>query len=244
MSESPSVGATATRWRASPRRSEVQTWSGVADAAWTAMSAKSLAPGRRAWSPWPSGVQPTGMTVARPVAGSSRNSSGTDPWARARPGTSSTSSGAEALTREYFGGYFDRQPSGLQETIGDRATFIDSQVTRQLAAVEPPWFVDLLRSDAGIGWDMATMPVLGVFGGKDVQVVAEQNAPLMEAQLADSHPASRVVTLPAANHLFQAAGTGSVAEYGSLAPVFTPDLLPLVTGWVAGRVDLSASGAP
>ena len=63
------------------------------------------------------------------------------------------------------------------------------------------------------------MPVLGVFGGKDVQVVAEQNAPLMEAQLADGHPASRVVTLPDANHLFQAAGTGSVAEYGTLEPV-------------------------
>jgi len=84
------------------------------------------------------------------------------------------------------------------------------------------------------------MPVLGVFGGKDVQVVADQNAPLMEAQLANGHPASRVVTLADANHLFQAAGTGSVAEYGVLEPVFTPDFLPLVTAWVAEQAGLPA----
>jgi len=148
---------------------------------------------------------------------------------------------AEALTREYFDGFFDRQTPELQATIGDRTAFIDSQVTRQLAAIEPPWFADLLRSDAGIGWALATMPVLGVFGGKDVQVVAEQNVPLMEVQLAAGHPASRVVTIPDANHLFQAATTGSVAEYGTLEPVFTPDFLPLVTAWVT---DVTAHRAP
>ena len=62
----------------------------------------------------------------------------------------------------------------------------------------------------------------------------------MEAQLADGHSASRVVTLPDANHLFQAAVTGGLAEYGTLDQVFTPDFLPLVVGWVAEQAALTA----
>ena len=64
----------------------------------------------------------------------------------------------------------------------------------------------------------------------------------MEAQLADGHPASRVVTLPDANHLFQAAETGGLAESGTLPAEFTPEFLPLVTGWVAEVAGLEGPG--
>jgi uncharacterized protein len=146
---------------------------------------------------------------------------------------------AEAATREYFGGVWDRQPPDAQSALGDRGAFIDGQVAIQIAGVQAPSFIDILRSDAGVGWEAATFPVLGVFGGRDVQVLATQNAPLMEAQLAGSDPASRVVTLPDANHLLQAALTGGVAEYGTLDQAFTPAFLPLVTGWVAEQAGLA-----
>lgn len=158
-----------------------------------------------------------------------------------------TLAGDEAAARlaveTYFGDLWDRQPPDAQAALGERGAFVADQVDRQLAAVGGPWFTELLRSDAGIGWGMARIPVLGVFGGKDVQVLADQNAPLMEVQLAGSDPSSRVVTLPDANHLFQAAVTGGLAEYGTLASTFTPDLLPLVTAWVAEQVGLPAPEA-
>lgn len=149
----------------------------------------------------------------------------------------------EAAVRAYHGGLYDRQPEEVRRAMGDRETFIDQQARVQLEAVGAGWFVDLLRSDPGDGWRAARMPVLAVFGGKDVQVLADQNAPTMEDALAASHPASWVVVLPDANHLFQAAGTGGLAEYGQLPPAFTPDFLPLVTGWVAEQVGLAGPGA-
>ena len=150
---------------------------------------------------------------------------------------------ATAMARDYFGGYYDRQTPELQAAMGDRTAFIDAQVASQVGTLDSPWFLDLLRSDAGIGWAKATMPVLGVFGGKDIQVVATQNAPLMQAAITSSDPASEVVTLPDANHLFQQAVTGGLAEYGTLPQTFTPDFLPLVVGWVAEQVGLPAPGA-
>jgi dienelactone hydrolase len=150
---------------------------------------------------------------------------------------------ARTSVSEYFGGYWDRQTPDLQAALGERAAFVAQQADRQLATVTNSWFLDLLRSDAGRGWDLATMPVLGIFGAKDVQVVATQNAPLLEAQLAGGAPASQVVTLPDANHLFQAAVTGALAEYGTLDQAFTPDLLPLVVGWIRQQVGLPAPAA-
>lgn len=151
--------------------------------------------------------------------------------------------GATAVASEYSGEYWDRQTDELKAALGERDVFVAQQVERQVGTVSSPWFTDLLRSDAGTGWAKAGMPVLGVFGGKDSQVVAMQNAPLMEAALGDRNPASRVVTLPDANHLFQAAEAGTIAEYGTLEQTFTPDFLPLVVGWVAEQAGLPAPGA-
>lgn len=150
--------------------------------------------------------------------------------------------GARAVAERYYREFWDRQPEDVRSALGDRATFVETQSELQVEGTSAPWFTDLLRSDAGVGWAKAAMPVLGIFAGKDVQVLASQNAPLMESALAGGHPASRVVTLPDANHLFQAAETGALAEYGTLEQSFTPDLLPLLVGWVAEQVGLPAPG--
>jgi pimeloyl-ACP methyl ester carboxylesterase len=146
---------------------------------------------------------------------------------------------ARAASTDFFGGYWDRQPKDTQAALGDRAAFIDRQVAEAMAQATAPEFLDILRSDPTAGWRAARIPVLGVFGGKDVQVPADLDAPAMTADLAGD-PASRVVTLPDANHLFQSAETGSPNEYGSLEQSFTPDFLPLVVGWVTEQTGLPA----
>jgi hypothetical protein len=78
--------------------------------------------------------------------------------------------------------------------------------------------------------------VLGIYGGKDTQVPAQQNAPALSGELGTQARAlSTVVVLPDANHLFQAATTGSPNEYPTLAQTFTPDFLPTLVDWVKAR---------
>jgi uncharacterized protein len=146
---------------------------------------------------------------------------------------------ARAAATDFFGGYWDRQPADTQAALGDRASFIERQATQAIAGATAPEFLDILRSDPAPGWQAARIPVLGLFGGKDTQVPADLNAPLMTRDLSGS-PTSQVLTLPDANHLFQSAKTGSPTEYGMLDQAFTPDFLPLVTGWVASVTGLPA----
>jgi hypothetical protein len=73
-------------------------------------------------------------------------------------------------------------------------------------------------------------PVLAVFGGKDTQVSAALNAPLMEAELL--HPASRVVVLDGLNHLFQPATTGGMSEYARIETTLDPSVLEAVTAFL------------
>lgn len=116
--------------------------------------------------------------------------------------------------------------------MGDREAWIDRQVAAQLPSLQSPWFVSLLRADPSVDWARVAVPVLGVFGGKDVQVIAEPEAAALRAALDDRDERSRVEVIPDANHLFQHAETGGLAEYATLEQTFTPELLPMLTDWV------------
>jgi hypothetical protein len=48
-----------------------------------------------------------------------------------------------------------------------------------------------------------------------------------------------IVTVPMANHLFQAATTGAPSEYGTLEAEFHPDVLPTITDWLLAHVDVA-----
>ncbi len=77
-------------------------------------------------------------------------------------------------------------------------------------------------------------PVLAVFGGKDLQVSAEINAPIIEKAL--SHKASQVVTFPELNHLFQPAKTGSPEEYVWIETTFDESALKVIADWLKGVI--------
>ena len=78
-----------------------------------------------------------------------------------------------------------------------------------------------------------------IFGGLAVQVPSTSNEPALAAALeAGGNDLSQIVVLADANHLFQSAVTGAVSEYGTLAPEFTPELLPLLVDWVADQTSV------
>ncbi|MEU8898691.1 alpha/beta fold hydrolase [Nocardia sp. NPDC048505] len=75
------------------------------------------------------------------------------------------------------------------------------------------------------------IPVLAVFGSKDVQVDAAANAPLMRSFLA-AGPAATVHTVEGANHLLQQATTGMPDEYATIPTTIDPAVLDYVKSWL------------
>ena len=127
-----------------------------------------------------------------------------------------------------------------REALGDPEEYartIAAQAAQQYSAA---WFESFLNYDPAPDWAQTTIPVLAIFGGKDVQVDAEQNAPPLEAALAEAgNNDYEIVVLPDANHLFQQAETGGLSEYGTLPAEFTPDLLPTIIDWLHAHVTLA-----
>lgn len=73
-------------------------------------------------------------------------------------------------------------------------------------------------------------PVLALFGSKDLQVSASANAPIMKRVL--SHEASKTITFPGRNHLFQPAKTGSLDEYAWIETTFDQGAMETITNWL------------
>jgi len=124
-----------------------------------------------------------------------------------------------------------------QAAIGDAAAYAEQQTAAFIAGYGQEWFASLLEYDPAPDFAQVSVPMLAVFGGKDVQVPVSQNVPPLEAIIAENADADiTLVTLPNANHLFQEAVTGNTDEYVTLEQNFTPDFLPTLIEWLSARV--------
>ncbi|MDQ2651670.1 MAG: alpha/beta fold hydrolase [Chloroflexota bacterium] len=129
-------------------------------------------------------------------------------------------------------------PQEQQDAIGDLESYARTLAAQQASQLQAPSVRALLEYDPAPDWARTTVPVLAIFGGKDKQVDATQNAaPLLEALTHRGNKDVTVVVLPDANHLFQAAGSGALSEYATLPPEFTPDLLPIIIDWITRHTD-------
>ncbi|MGJ5818527.1 alpha/beta hydrolase family protein [Paludibaculum fermentans] len=82
-------------------------------------------------------------------------------------------------------------------------------------------------------------PVLVLNGEKDLQVIADQNVPPIEAALKKGgNKDFRIVRLPGLNHLFQTAQTGLVQEYGQIDETLAPVFLETITTWIRRHTGL------
>ncbi|MBZ0287327.1 MAG: alpha/beta fold hydrolase, partial [Anaerolineae bacterium] len=148
----------------------------------------------------------------------------------------------KTLTHDYTLKQVAAMPEEEREAIGDAEAYAEQIVSQAVSGYFNDWFRSFLAYDPAVDWAKTTIPVLGVFGGKDVQVDAEQNAPPMEAALAAAGNTDyEIVTLPTANHLFQDAITGGTSEYGTLPGEFIADFLPTIGDWILDHVTLAES---
>src|SRR5690606_32780798 len=90
------------------------------------------------------------------------------------------------------------------------ARTVAQQTAQQFAS---DWFQSFLTYGPAEDWAQTTVPVLAIFGGNDLQVDAEQNAPAIEAALTEGgNEDFEIVILPDANHLLQSSETGALTE--------------------------------
>jgi uncharacterized protein len=108
----------------------------------------------------------------------------------------------------------------------DQSALLDAKI-RQLLS---PWFRFFLTYNPQPDLKKITVPVLAIYGEKDLQVPPEQNAAPMTAAL--QHPAQEVKVLPHLNHLLQHATTGSPAEYAKIEETLAPEALETISTWL------------
>ncbi len=110
----------------------------------------------------------------------------------------------------------------------------EAALLQQAHQVANPWFRAFLTLDPRLALKQVKVPVLALFGEKDLQVVPGQNRPEMEKALKGNRNAV-IRTLPGLNHLFQPARTGAVSEYGEIETTLEPGFLADLTRWIQER---------
>jgi len=106
----------------------------------------------------------------------------------------------------------------------------DRTIRENLAVWATPWALDYASHDPGPALQSLDVPVLALYGERDLQVSAMQNAPLMRQLL--SHPQSETIVLPGLNHLFQPTDTGRVSEYIRIKTTIDPIALEAIGSWL------------
>jgi uncharacterized protein len=96
------------------------------------------------------------------------------------------------------------------------------------------WLHTFVTHDPAQDWLKIKQPVLALFGGRDMQVIAHINRPALEVVLAE-HDDATISTLPSANHLFQNAATGAPDEYAMLPDAFVEGLSVTIATWIKAR---------
>jgi pimeloyl-ACP methyl ester carboxylesterase len=127
-------------------------------------------------------------------------------------------------------------PPAQQAAITDVESFVKTRADQQVLGVRLPWFRFFLDFDPRTVLSKVSVPVLALFGEKDLQVPPDQSVePMREAFAAAPTTDVTIEVLPGANHLFQAATTGSPNEYALLKMEFVPGFLDQITAWIEAR---------
>lgn len=123
-------------------------------------------------------------------------------------------------------------------TLFDAQGVPEAQRDRQIGQFTAPWFRFFLDYDPQPVLTQLDIPVLALFGSKDLQVPPEQNVEIMRTALQESpSPDATVEVLDGLNHLFQPADTGHPSEYGQIETTMAPEALERVSGWIQGQTE-------
>ncbi len=117
------------------------------------------------------------------------------------------------------------------DAILAEAGVADAQRRIEAQRIAAPWSRWFIAHDPGPALAALDVPLLAIYGGKDVQVPAVQNAPVLSRLKREAE----VVVLPDLNHLMQPATTGLPREYETIETTIDPRALSTVVDWVVAR---------
>jgi pimeloyl-ACP methyl ester carboxylesterase len=119
-----------------------------------------------------------------------------------------------------------------KKQIGDLHAYAKKNIEQQFKLFQSPAFHSIMYYDPAKDLKQLDIPVLALFGKKDTQVLYKPNARRMRKALKQSKADFTIKIIDHANHLYQHAKTGSVAEYSSLPKKFTAGFLPTIVHWL------------
>ncbi len=125
-------------------------------------------------------------------------------------------------------------PANIREAAGEQLG--EAAIEQTVTQMNSNWFRFFLPHDPRTDLERVDVPVLALFGERDLQVPYAQNQPEVEAAFARSGNADATVrVLPGLNHLFQEATTGTPMEYQQIEQTMSPTLLHAVSDWIVER---------
>lgn len=101
-----------------------------------------------------------------------------------------------------------------------------------LAQLQTPYMTRFLSLDMRPVLGKITCPVLALNGTKDTQVEHESNLGAIRSGL-PANDMNRIEAVEGVNHLFQHCTTGSLSEYRNIEETFAPEVLEMMTEWLA-----------
>jgi len=123
----------------------------------------------------------------------------------------------------------------LREILEEEGVGTD-RIQSQIAQVTDPWFRFFVRHDPASTLRRVDVPVLALYGSKDLQVPPEQSAgPMRDALRVGPSDDVTVRVLDGLNHLFQLAETGLPREYAQIDTTMAPRVLRTVSSWIRKR---------
>ncbi|MBL4683983.1 MAG: alpha/beta hydrolase [Nannocystaceae bacterium] len=129
----------------------------------------------------------------------------------------------------------EQRTAALREILGESG-IEGPAADLQVAALNSVWFRDFLEHDPGPALEKTTCPVLVLNGELDMQVLAAQNVPAIEAALAKGGNTDITVErFPGFNHLLQAAKTGMPDEYATIETTMDPKAISVIDTWVRAK---------
>lgn len=113
----------------------------------------------------------------------------------------------------------------------------DKVANQFIKIAEEPWFKYFVNYDPAPALQNLSIPVLALFGEKDIQVVATSNKKGMDDALAKSKSKDyKTVIIPGVNHLFQECKQCTVQEYATLEQTIAPKVLNTISDWMDQRL--------
>lgn len=133
---------------------------------------------------------------------------------------------------------YEKMTAEQKKSIKDKDEYVKQTVKGTINQFGSTWFRYFLNYDPIKALEKINIPVLMIFGEKDLQVSPNQNQPPMEEALRKAGNTNfKTVVFPNANHLFQEAVTGSPSEYSKLPKEFVPGFLEEISNWINQTVN-------